>query len=328
MAGKKNFGFVLLILISIPIVFLLYNRFSSRHSFGYGDKLGALEFKTAENKKMGVMEGKWSLILVSKDLDKDYSLIKYIDTLWANKFRNLHLDVILLTDSARPAEIFGKNKILFPILQFDDNLDFIKKLPEPLRYPTIFLIGPDLKVEFVSNFIKEDDVRQILEKYLLGGINYTGALKEGRAEVGDLFPPIKVIDLISGEETVINEEPCMSSHVWIIFTSRCISCSLKSYLLSYSLMEDDLRKKTDLSIGLIFSSYFNKKDVVSRLGELKVKTKAFLARSELFNVEDSYYKNLNSTDDVVVITTDHDDQITYIEPFSTFISDFKEGELF
>jgi hypothetical protein len=328
MAGKKFFGFILLILASSTFAFLFYNRFSARHSFEYGDKIGRLEFKDAGNEKLRLNKGRWCLILVSKNLDRDYSLIKYINTLWSNKFRELQLDVVLLTDSTRSTEIFGKNKILFPILQFDDNLDFLSKLPEPVRYPTIFLIAPSLKIEFVSNFIKEDDVRQILEKCILGRIGYSDSIKEGKLAIGDIFPPITVIDLVSGEEKVIKNDPGLFSHVWIIFTSKCISCSLKSYLLSYSIMEDELKEKSNLSIGLIFSQYFNKKDVVFRLGELKIKTKAFLAGSELFNIEDTYYKNMNTTDDVVVIMTDHDDQITYIESFSTFISDFKGGEIF
>ncbi|MEW6457204.1 MAG: hypothetical protein AB1410_10895 [Acidobacteriota bacterium] len=331
MASKKIFIFILLTMIILILIYNLYKyEFLFHHSLRYGDKIKKFEFKNPELGKVTLKEGQWNLIIVDRSLEEDYSLIRYINALFTKKFKDLGLNIILFSKSERNiAETFRRKfNILFPILSIKDNSNILKelsKLRESQRW--ILIIDPNLKVEFISDFIKDEDIRQLLEKYILGKISYIDVIKEEKLKVGDSFPPIEVINLESGEKKVITKDFTSSPHLWIIFTSNCISCALESHLLMWSLIEKNLEKKSNLSMGLIFSPYFNKEEIIFRVKKLNIQTPIFLAESELYNIEDTYYKRPYGQDDVIVIRTDLKNFITYSESLSTFLNHIKGGYL-
>lgn len=113
--------------------------------------------------------------------------------------------------------------------------------------------------------------------------------------------------------------------MWIIFTSKCVSCALNSHLLTYSLIEDNLEKTSNLPVGLIFSPYFYRKDIVTKVKELDIQSPIYLSIDELYKIEDVYYKTPYTPYDVVVIKTDSNNSIVYLESFSTFINQIKKG---
>jgi hypothetical protein len=135
----------------------------------------------------------------------------------------------------------------------------ILKHDEDLRW--IIIANPKFKVEFQSNFIREDDIRQLLEKYLTGKIGYNDEIKDEGLKVGEYLPPIKMLDLNTGKEVSITDESDESPNLWIIFTSKCISCVFRSHLSMYSIIEKQIQS-LNIQPGLIFSAYFDKEEII------------------------------------------------------------------
>lgn len=231
------------------------------------------------------------------------------------------------TDVNTVEEFRKKYKILFPVLSAQKNLNILRKnfkLGDYSRH--ILLIDPELKVKFSSNFVKEDDIRQILEKHLIGKITYINELQKKELKVGKLFPHIEVIDLNSKAKKIISKDFSQARYLWIIFTSSCISCILDNSLSMFSLMENDLRRKF-LNIGLIFSPYFNEEEIIHKVKKLNIQTPVFLAKSELYTIEDLYYKTPYENNDIICIIKDSNNLIENVWTFPELIKQAKGGFL-
>jgi hypothetical protein len=320
----KRFFNKLLILMGIVLVLLfIYNFYKYEYlifrPIGYGDKVRNLEFIDTEKRKIDVKEGQWHLIVAATDLEREYSFIRYIDSMFKRKFQNLGLNIILLA-SNRNLEIFKKKyNISFPIVKVESNKNSIRKLGKF----KVLLINPGQKVEFISNFVKEDDIRQLLEKNLIGKIGYNSDFKKEKLEIGSPFPDIKIREV--GKYKILEGNFIPAPHFWIIFTSSCVSCALEYHLFLYSLIEKDLKRNLNTSVGLIFSPYFNEDEIIFRTKSLKIFTPVFIAESGLTVIEDDYYRKPYGEENVIVIKTDSNNDIIYLEGFSMFVKKLKEG---
>ncbi|MCP5047060.1 MAG: hypothetical protein GY940_07795 [bacterium] len=303
------------------------DMFNKSSSYQYGDKIEKLDFKDTDNNKVKLEEGYWYLMVLANGLERNFGFIKYIDHLLEDKFTESGLKVFVFSGEAnvRAREFAAKNSISIPIFPTQTNHSNLRRLFKSAhKHRAVGLIEPSGKLVFVSDFIRENDVRQILEKHLKGRIDYSRKGKN-KLKVGDLFTSIEVIDLKSGEDGIIDKES--SPRLWLIFTSNCVACALKSILESYSGLQGNLLTKLKVTKGLIFSHFFNMDDLKHRLGELNITDDSYLSKAELAGIENNYYKSPNSDDNVVAVITDPGNRIVYKESYPKFLNHLK-GDYF
>ena len=94
----------------------------------------------------------------------------------------------------------------------------------------------------------------------------------------------------------------------------------------YSLIEKQMQS-LNLQPGLVFSTYFDKEEIILKTKELHIEAPIFLAKGELYNIENSYFRSPLWQTDIIAIGTDQYNSITYLEPLWIFINDLKEGHL-
>ncbi|UCH96953.1 MAG: hypothetical protein JSV88_08915 [Candidatus Aminicenantes bacterium] len=292
------------------------------------DDIGAIALKLLEDNRFKLEKGTWYFVVILKDLGSNYSFLKYIDYLFVDIFNDYKLKLIIFESlsTATYKESIKKNRIrasIFPIPAGDATY-ILGLLQGTTQQRAVCFIDTSGNVVFEANFVRENDVRLLLEKYLIGNIDYDRR-KDFALKPGDSFNPIAVINIKTGEEIIIDKDMC--PHLWFIFTSNCVSCALKSNLMTYSIIENSLLQKFNLTAGLLFSPYFSMKDIESKINKLKIVNDVFLAKDELKGIENSYYKSADSEDNVVIIITNSKNKIVYHESFTDFLDHLK-GDYF
>jgi hypothetical protein len=304
---------------------------STVDTYRLGDRAAPLISRSMENEGLKIEKGKWYLIVLSTGLERNFSFVKYIDHLSETTFSDPCLRFFVF--DASPGTVIARfreeNGVSIPILPAHENREVLERLfKPPWEQRAVRLIDSSGKISFAADFIRENDVRQILEKHLRGNIDYQ-SIDNGsaRLKTGDFFLSFNAIDIKSGAETVVDKE--LSPRLWFIFTARCVSCALKSSLSSYSSMEAGagLLSKLNIPVGLIFSPYFNPDDINRRLAELKIQAPAYLSRDELEGIENSYYRTPAPGKNVIVTITGGENKILYLETFQVF-TDHLNGDYF
>ncbi len=326
---NKTFGLNLFIVVMLLIggFFLVKHLGLTDNRYEFGSTVKELVFFDHAGIEQKINAGLWHLVILVKNLEENHGFIKYVDYLYTHRFKDLNLHVLIFSISSEDAvDSFTKNNsISTSILPAEQNAGNLDRLFGTIyEKRAVMLIGPSREITFVSDFIQENDVRQVLEKFLLGDIAFNKVNSE-KPGIGDSFPSIEVVDLENGEELVINKS--FSPHLWFVFTSNCISCVLKSHLLTFSILEDSLLEKINLQKGLIFSSHFNMNEISLKVNEFGIRNPVFLAKSELQTMEDPYYRGIDDGYKVLVVITDNRNSIVYVDSFSNFAKQIK-GDYF
>lgn len=322
----RYFIYIILILIVLATVILSVSR--NKITYKNGDHIQKLFFKATNGEKVSLIRGKYNFVIYLKSLEKDFSLAKYIDKLF-QRFGGSGLNIVLITSFERDGV---KNPYMnidfkYPVLPLDENRTSLKAFFDlDQTEQCLFIINPDLVLNTVFYFFREEDVRQLCEKYLLGDIAYQEQDSTGKLKVGDSFPVIDLEDLSPGTSMPVTQTSGLTPHLWFVFNSNCVTCVLHNQLVKFKELEDEIGKIPVVPLGLMFSSYFFKSEVLENINYYGIKTQAFLAMGELTGIEDSYFKASAESGGLVILTS-ASNQVLYLAPFPDFIGDFKGGKI-
>jgi len=311
----------------VALIFAIRYASNWKTSTGSDEKTGAIFLKLVSENGIKLEKSNWFIGVILDDLASNYSFLKYIDYLILDRFKDYKLRLIIFANPLKtPIQEFNTNKSIsveiFPILPND--VSTRRLLQGSSQRRAVCFIDSSSNIVFEANFIQENDVRLILEKHLSGKIVYDGEETPGLKK-NDFFIPIRAIDVKTNDVTVIDSKLC--PHLWIIFTSRCVSCALKSNLMTYSVLEDSLFRKLRVPVGLVFSPYFSMEEVEARINQLKISTDVFIAQDELRGIENPYYQNSDSENNVVCIITNPQNKVVYLGSFPLFINHLR-GDYF
>lgn len=311
----------------IALMFVLWNACARSTSTDNEEKTGDIFLKLASDNGIKLEKGKWYIGVILDDLTGNYSFLKYIDYMALDRFKNYDIRPIIFAYTWKTSiQEFKANKDIsaeiFPVSPGDVSIRRLLRGSSQRR--AVCFIDSSSEIVFEANFIQENDVRLLLEKHLSGEIVYDGKDASG-LKIGDYFKPVRAVNIKTNDVTIIDSKLC--PHLWIIFTSNCVSCALNSNLTTYSVLEGSLLRKLGVPVGLVFSPYFSMEEIEDKINQLKIGNDVFIAQEELKGIENIYYRIFDGEKNVVTIITNSQNQLVYLESFAMFINHLR-GDYF
>jgi hypothetical protein len=177
----------------------------------------------------------------------------------------------------------------------------------------LLLVNPSGEVVFRGLTPRFTDVKLLLDRFVPSPIVHAPPLP---LAVGDeLLPPSsKVMNILTDRP----EKPT-SPVLWIVFTGRCTTCALNTYLkMAHSVESAVLRRAaaSRLKSAIVFTAYFSPPRVREQLKTLDFKLPAYQVTSDLPRVDQLA---LRDSVDVLVIQTDSGGRVMTIASLDTFI---------
>lgn len=316
-------------LLAVFIIMTVLSCSSKGKMYQAGDTIQPFNFKNAANNESLLRGEKLNVILFSKFIEEDALLLKYIDRIFQDKYKNMNLDIFLIAETADETEADPGKKydISLPILPFNKNKKFLQRFFDTAGSDrALIIIEPGLKFDAVYHFFKEEDVRQLFEKYLTGSITYSSDVKLAKLAAGDPFPPVIIARLAAQQKDSLADTSKLAPRLWFIFGSKCVSCALNNYLLQFKLVEKRAAEQIKIPGSLLFSRYFREEEISERIKFYKIDTPVYLAKEEIAGFENAYYKDA-AADSILVVATGKSNNIVYIKPFPDFVMDFEGGKI-
>ena len=296
-------------LIANAIFFLYFGvlRRSAATHFAYGEGFpydSAVDFKGQRVD----WDKRWALFIFSNiDSYEGIRNITYANVL-SRRFESAGLVVVaFVAGSSRPQlqTLVESSGLSYPIVTDNDGT-WGERLALGEHPFGIFLINPQRKIQFTTTKAEPDDLRQLVEKYLVGSIGYSPPGGVPPLKAGQKLPPVLLEDLLGHRQVRLEG---LKDRVIVIFTARCPSCNLETYLTNYSYLEKQLPKTAQTPL-LIFSSKFSGKEITDTASRLHIRAGLYMAHAGIPGVEDEYYSAGYYPNTDLVITTDGAGSIT------------------
>lgn len=310
------------------VMFILMSCGGRQPVYETGDTVLDAIFKNSNNDEFVFEKGHFNIILYSKYLDDDIALVRYVDNIYLNKYKNAGLNILVLAHSIDKNinSIKNEHDISFPVLPLYKNKRVLQRFIDTGDSDrALIIISREMIVESIYYFFAEEDIRQLLEKYLTGTITYSSDIKIKKMELGETFPEVSITQLNQVEGKTVTNSSQKAPHLWFMFSSKCVTCALKNYLLQYKLLEKKLHEKIEIPAGLLFSHFFQKEQIIDQIKSYKISTGVYLAGEEIKGFESGYYKNV-TLDNIVVVLTDKANTILYMESLQDFVMQFEGGD--
>jgi hypothetical protein len=293
-----------------------------------GDTVRPLVLKNSNNDEAALKQGDFNVILYLKFFDEGITMVRYVNDIYLKKYKDSGLNIFLITNSINKSSdsIKKEHNLSYPVLPINKNIKTLRQFFDTEDNDRAFvIINRDMILESTYYYFAENDIRQLLEKYLIGTITYSSEIKIDKMEVGETFPGITITQLNGKQENQVANTSEKAPHLWFMFSSQCVTCALKNYLLQYKLLEDTIPAKIKIPVALLFSHYFRKEQISEQIKNLKISAAVYLANEEIKGFESGYYKDA-SLDSIVVVLTGKTNDIVYLESFPDFVMQFTGGD--
>lgn len=254
-------------------------------------------------------KNRWALIIFFRhDSDLGIRNARYADIL-SRRYASQGLTVVAIVqgDRSHVRAVIETAGLSYPVIDSKENWE--KRLALEEHSLGVFLIDPNGRIQFAATYVQPEDLRQLVEKHLLGTISYAPPDTTRALKVGERFPHAFLVDVRQGRR--VNLEG-LAERMIIIFTGRCPSCGLSSYLTSYRSFELLMRDSAQHPL-LIFSSKFSEREIIESAAQLDLQDDLYLAPNGIPGIEDEYYLKSYFSDEVLVVTTDRTGTITSIQ---------------
>lgn len=320
------------LIIALNLVWL-YSNLSAvkdrwRSPLTNGDRLPSIEGRGIANEsQMRIDAESWRLVIYcSEESPFDIAKAKYADVL-AKKYRDRNFSAIgIITEDCPKLKGLAKQRdVSYPMI-VDENRTIAYKLGLRNRSHAVFVADPGGVIQFVATVphIQEEDLRQLVEKFVLGKVTYMDDPGGQEIVEGKPFPQLMLEDLRSGETLSLNEQVMQVYNTYAVFTADCPACSLGSYLGSFQFLMKSLEAKGQRAMA-IFSSRFSREQLLEEVRARQITAPLYLARAELSGFEDAYYLR-SFTSQVVVLTVDTRGVISKVQPIHEYMDMLKAQE--
>jgi len=226
--------------------------------------------------------------------------IKYGDVL-LRRYGSSGLQAFLVTDAQPPEtqDLVRREALSMPVL-FDRDSVLRLLLRAPDHYEHTLLIAPDGKIVFsLEGAPSEDLLRQIVEKHMVGVIDYSRDHAKQHYRVGETLPDIRVASIAGG---IVQTLAPRNAEV-VLISARCTACQLHAYMQRYrELTTASANGKSRL---LVFSGRFPQQELLTDLTEGGVTTdNVYLAREPLGGLDNEYRTKSGDAELAVIVSVD------------------------
>ena len=226
--------------------------------------------------------------------------IKYGNVL-LQRYNSRGLRVFLVTDAQQnEVEIMVEREALTIPVLYDRNSVLRLLLRAPDYYEHTFLLTSEGKVVFsLAGAPSEDLTRQIVEKYVVGKIDYSHDSAQQHYRIGETLPNIRVASVASGP---VQDLAPRDAEV-VLISARCTSCQLHAYMQRYrELAGASTHSKPRF---LVFSGRFSQQELLTDLTEGGVAIdRVYIAREPLGDLDSEYRTKSDDAELAVVVGVD------------------------
>lgn len=256
------------------------------------------------------LRGKWGLVFYFRRHFPSEFLF-YGDMLNRKyETRGLYLVGITQQVSDDLKRLIQRLPLSFPILVDGDN-----RVRDRLRWTHheygLLLVDPQGKIEFsLTRLLTKSDLRQLVEKYLLGGIRYGDEEPRVKVKPGQRLPPYRLMDVRSGKNLTLRDLDLAEGTI-VFFTASCSLCNVSRYFDQLRAIEGE--RKGSGPYHFIFSHTFWAAEVERLVREREIASAVYLAMEPFDLLESSEATAGRSEEDAVVITMTSDGRVRAIE---------------
>lgn len=149
----------------------------------------------------------------------------------------------------------------------------------------LWLLASDdrLDVQLAVESLQDDELRQVLEKAVLGKVGGAEAAQTVRLAVGDPFPAARVREVPGGELVDLAR---LDGRYFVFFTAECTGCSLSAQL---EMLAELAATPIGSEVAAVFSSRFAHAEVAREAALSQVTSPLYVSVDELPGIEDLYY---------------------------------------
>ena len=240
----------------------------------------------------------WALVIFSESNNQDgIRRVRYASVL-SRRYsdRGLAVLAILPGSPSNLAQIATENLISYPVVRDDGR--WSARFGLNGHHYGLVLVNPHGEIEFASPWVSLENMRQLVEKHVMGTITYAPAYLATKVSQGAVLPPVPVLNIITGERFLL---PDLGPGTVAFVSPACADCALNQYLAWYASIR---RSKPNNIPKLVFSSRFNRDELRRRAAEFGLGTNIFLAADTIPGMEDETAAHSLLGRDAVVLAID------------------------
>lgn len=215
---------------------------------------------------------------------------------------------VLIVSDAEPRDVgmLAMSESLSMPSLYDKDLTLKRLLRVPEHYEHTFLLASDGRVVLsFAGVPPEDLLRQIVEKQVVGKIEYSRSAPSQMYKVGESLPRLRVSPVASGGPA---QDFAPRDAELVLISARCMACQMRAYMQRYR----ELVSSSDpgKSRYLIFSQRFPRQELLADLTEGGVPAdNVFLAREPLGDLESDYRTKTGDDDAAVIVSINREGRI-------------------
>ena len=273
--------------------------------------------------------GKWTLI-VSFDpaVGDSLRLAKYAQVL-QGRYSKRNLQII----GAAHAKLEDvRNAVRESYLTYPVVSTASERISPPDHYTWVLLVDPSGTLRFSSDFVEPNDLRMIVERFLLDHISYDTKTTLAALAAGDAFPEVAAVNLKTPEAERRGERdlqfatdlgfapPIGADTPLVVFSARCSKCSLESAFASYAAWEKSTIPPNAPVPALLFISKFTRAELRAELTKHSVRAAVWHARAAIPGLEDPYSLDGLLPFDVLAVSLTSSNKLIRVEPWDQFVN--------
>jgi hypothetical protein len=293
-----------------------------RYAVGTAFQKREVLFHDISGHALTMVDGRWYALLVGS-VEDDAPIVHALqaETRSRSAAAGPLTSIVLATDTpAVLREYMRRTQPALPIVPVEGNratMGSALKLEDDRRQ--ILLVNPSREIVFRGSSPKATDVKLLFARFLPSSTREAASVAP--LGVGD--------ELLSSASDVVNlgterrERPA-TPVLYILFTGRCTTCALTTYMKMTRSVESEIRRhaaKASLTPALVFTSYFSPPRIREQLTALGFTLAAYRVTSEMPGVEELAQRD---DADVLAIETDANGRVSRMVPLATFIQELVE----
>lgn len=232
----------------------------------------------------------------------------------SNRYKGRGLEIIGITDKdkERALNLLKRVGFTFPII-FDDNKEIYSFFLIKDCCGGTVLVGREKVIKFhVSSLLNQENLRQLVEKEVLGKINYDfeEPVRQKLFKINQKAPKIILREANSGNLKDIwsfNEEYLIVS----FFSSVCGMCKSGRRIETLKALDKKLKDKS-AKVILVFSEPFDREDINKWESQVKMPFEKYISE-DIFTDEEKYITDDSLKTDPLTILLDRERKVIFIE---------------
>jgi len=233
-----------------------------------------------------------------------------------NKYKRKGLEIIgvIEKDKERALRLVEKGRFTFPVIN-----DFKREIHNFFHIERccggVVLVGKGSKTKFISNsLLSPEDIRQLVEKEVLGRINYEFKEPERRDlfKINQLAPRILLRDIETGK--VMDFWNFEDEYLIVsFFSSLCSICKSGRRIETLKELDRRLREKgIKAKVILVFSEPYDKEDIENWEKQIKMPFEKYISE-DIFTDEEKYITDTSLKVDPLTIVLNGEREVVFAE---------------